>query len=130
MTRSLKALTILVALILVEFPAQPAAAVEWPVATPTSVDLYGASLGFSLEPGDIVTVRTPSGLVCGTCEVSTAGFYGLVHVYGDDPTTPERDGALPGERLELDVNGEPVRPAGAEPVWTRDGDRQRVNVAR
>ncbi len=100
------------------------------MATPASVDLYGSSAGFSLRPGDIVSVRTVAGVLCGACEVTTPGFYGLLHAYGDDPTTPVLDGAMPGERLELEVNGERVRPEGEDPVWTKDGDRQKVNISR
>jgi hypothetical protein len=118
-----------IALVLSAFAA-PGVGSEQPVATPTSIDLYGASEGFLLRPGDVVTARTAAGVVCGSCVVTNSGFYGLLHVYGDDPTTPAPEGALPGERLRLEVNGEQVRPVDADPSWTKDGDRQRVNIAR
>jgi hypothetical protein len=108
----------------------PGAASDLPVATPTSMDLYGASLGFWLRPGDVVSVHSAAGVLCGRCVVTNPGVYGLLHVYGDDPTTPRLDGAAPGERLEIEVNGQRVQAAGGEPVWTRDGERIRVNVAR
>jgi hypothetical protein len=122
---------ILVALMLRgPLPTATGVASERPLPTPTSVDLYGASLGFDLRPGDVVSVRSASGLLCGSSEVTTPGYYGMLHVYGDDPTTPRLDGALPGEALEVEVNGQPVTPEGGNPVWTRDGDRLRVNLAR
>ncbi|MFH0810404.1 MAG: hypothetical protein V2A77_08070 [Pseudomonadota bacterium] len=110
----------------------PGTASEVPVsATPTSVDLYGSSVGFALQPGDIITVYTSAGTPCGRGVVNTAGFYGLVHVYGDDPTTPEIDGGRPGDRLELEVNGRKVGSIGPqETVWTKDGDRQRVDISK
>jgi len=98
--------------------------------TPTSVDLYGMALGLPLNPGDTVSVVTEGGVLCGFFQVTKPGFYGLLHVYGDDPTTPEQDGALPGERLILKVNGARVTPQGTAPVWTRDGDRLQVNFSR
>jgi len=126
---ALSLFTIALATVLSAFAA-PGVASEQPVATPTSIDLYGASEGFLLRPGDVVTARTAAGVVCGSCVVTNSGFYGLLHVYGDDPTTPEPEGALPGERLRLELNGERVRPVDADPFWTKDGDRQRVNIAR
>jgi hypothetical protein len=118
------------AIILRAFLAASSGASEPPVAPPARVDLFGASIGFSLRPGDLVTARTATGVFCGSCVVTNPGFYGPLHVWSDDPTTPELDGALPGQSLRLEVNGERVRPAAGDPLWTRDGDCQRVNIAR
>jgi hypothetical protein len=107
-----------------------AAPVQGVVPTDRSVDLYGYSQGLSLEPGSVVSARTPAGLVCGECEVRERGAYGFLHVYGDDPATAPVEGARLGEVIALAVNGVAVRPAGPdEPVWTQDGARLQVNLA-
>jgi hypothetical protein len=108
----------------------PGTASERPMATSASMDLYGASVGFTLQRGDTVSVRSASGVVCGSCDVTTSGFYGLLHVYADDPATQLREGASTGEQLYLEVNGRPVKTVGTAPVWTRDGDRQKVNISK
>jgi hypothetical protein len=116
--------------LMLAMPARHACASGRVSPTPTSVDLYGEALGLPLNLGDTVLVMTQGGVLCGYFEVTTPGYYGLLHVYGDDPTTPEQDGALPGEGLILKVNGDRVTPEGAAPVWTRDGDRLQVNFSR
>ncbi len=57
-----------------------------------------------LRPGDVITAKTPSGLLVGEAVVNDKGWF-LLHAYGDDKTTSHVDGAVPGEELTFEVNG-------------------------
>jgi len=72
-----------------------------PKPTPLFIDFIGSCLINTKEsqPGDEVAVFTSTGILCGAVAVTTAGQYGVLHVYGDDPSTEEIEGALPGEEL-------------------------------
>jgi hypothetical protein len=99
--------------------------------TDRNVDFYGYATNFALEPGDEVTAYTAAGVLCGQCTVRQSGSYGFLHVYGDEPSTLQVEGAKPGDSIMLKVNGVPVSPAGPDqPVWTRDGDKHHVDLAR
>ena len=51
-------------------------------------------------------------------------------VYGDDPSTEVDEGAIPGDLLELRINGIRARVTGPdEPVWTAMGDLKQLNLA-
>ena len=74
--------------------------------TPYWVDFLGEKFLISDEPatiGDEIGVFTKDGLLCGVYAVKKPGQYGVLHVYGDDPSTPVVEGALPGERLIFKV---------------------------
>ncbi len=60
----------------------------------------------------------PDGVVCGATVITTEGQYGLLACYGDDPTTPEDEGAQPGDTIQLVVDGQ-VLGGG---TWTERGD--------
>ena len=88
-------------------------------------DYYSpASLGEGAVPlpvGAVVQVYDPDGVECGRFDVHTPGSYGYLHVYGDDPLTPEDEGAISGDTLAFFVDGTEyvaVPPA----VWL-EGDR-------
>jgi len=88
--------------------AAPAGAVvHFPAPTPTAqvMDLIGALTinGIPAQPGDEVAVFDPQGVLCGRVVVTTAGRFGILHIYGDDPTTPQDEGALPGDPLVFRV---------------------------
>lgn len=118
----------LLALLAAPAPAAP----EQPVFTSTSVDFYGQATGrLVLRPGQVVTAYDPQGVLCGRCTVRERNLYGFLHVYGDDPDTPEDEGPRVGERISFRVNGRPVRCAGPEePVWRGDGECINVNLKR
>jgi hypothetical protein len=93
--------------------------------TQTWVNFYGLAHwpdGTPLPVGTTVLAVDPNGAVCGATPVTQAGQYGLLACYGDDPTTPEDEGARPGDTIRLVVNGQVVGMA----VWTTHGDRQWV----
>lgn len=60
-----------------------------------------------LRVGDVITVKDSDGVLCGMSIVTRDGEY-LIHVYGDEPSTAEDEGAKVGERLQFFVNQNPV----------------------
>ena len=94
--------------------------------TDKNVDFYGYSE--MLKVGDVVDAYDPAGTLCGSFTVDTAGRYGIMHVYGDDLTTPGGKGAKPGDPITFSVNGSRVVPKNpAAAVWTSDGDSIQVD---
>ncbi|MFQ5859747.1 MAG: hypothetical protein ACE5LU_29480, partial [Anaerolineae bacterium] len=90
--------------------------------TQTWVNLYGPAHlpdGTLLPVGTIVQALDPTGVVCGAAVAMYEGRYGLLACYGDDPTTPEDEGARPGDPIRLMVDGQELGTA----VWTAHGDR-------
>ena len=82
-----------------------------------------------LEVGDMVTFFDREGTLCGKWVVRDKGAYGLMAVYGDDPTTEDVDeGAREGELLTVKVNGEEVYPFDGSPVFEREGETRRVDL--
>jgi hypothetical protein len=110
--------------------------------TNTWVDIYGLHSTFDgqpLQPGDYVAVFDPSGVQCGEFVVHTSGSYGLLPCYGDDPNTPEDEGAEAGDILHFTINGfdaqttaithdgTPV-PADSDIVWSQHGELWQVDL--
>jgi len=88
--------------------------------------VYGTG---DLEVGDVVTFFDPEGTLCGKWVVRDKGAYGLMAVYGDDPTTENVDeGAREGEVLTIKVNGREVIASGSPPVFEREGETRRVDL--
>ena len=86
--------------------------------------------GRPLPAGARVTAVGEDGRKLGEVRVQQAGWYGVLAVYGDDPYTPEVDGARPGERLHFLIDDQPaVIVDGDEPVWTGNGDLLRIDLA-
>ncbi|MFQ5854316.1 MAG: hypothetical protein ACE5LU_01540 [Anaerolineae bacterium] len=92
-----------------------------PNVTPTHtwVNFYGLT---SLPVGTTVRAVDPAGVVCGAAVVAHEGRYGLLACYGDDPTTPEDEGAQAGDAIRLVVDGQEMGTG----VWTAHGGRQWV----
>lgn len=93
--------------------------------SPYWMNFYGQIVdgdGDPLSGGEIKVYV--GGLLCGSGAVNNDGTYGLLPVYGDDPTTPEKDGASPGDALTFLANGSKVGTA----VWSEQGDVQRLNL--
>ena len=98
-----------------------------PTVTPVFIFIYGYG---PLKVGDEVAVYTNEGVICGKTEVKVKGQYGQMPVYGDDPLTGDVvEGARPGERLLVKINGEKVDYSeGDAPVFGRDGETYRVDL--
>jgi len=91
--------------------------------TYTWVNFYGTAHASDRTPlpvGATVLTMDPDGVVCGATVVTHKGQYGLLACYGDDPTTPDDEGAEPGDTIQLVVDGQ-VLGMGA---WTEHGDLQ------
>jgi hypothetical protein len=94
------------------------------------VNFYGLDVrldGQPVAPGTVIQVYDPDGVLCGEAMVTKAGHYGLLAVYGDDLTTPEDEGASPGDTLTFTLNGQPAT-MSHEAVWTAHGDLVPVNL--
>jgi uncharacterized repeat protein (TIGR02543 family) len=110
-----------------------------PDPTPYWVDFQGRVKvsGVDAPPGDEIAVYS-QGLLCGRLVVGQTGQYSSLHVYGDDPTTPLKDGATPGEALTFKIwdpstREEYVAQATAvtgeqPPQWTQNGDSWTVDL--
>jgi hypothetical protein len=85
----------------------------------TWVNFYGST---SLPTGTLIQAIDPDGVVCGAAVVTTEGQYGLLACYGDDPTTPEDEGAQPGDTVRLVAGGQELGTG----TWTAHGGRQWV----
>ena len=117
-------------------PAPTATPTATPAGTPITtnlwVDFYGTNSFFSGGPlpiGAVVRAYDPDGVLCGQFTVHTAGQYGIMPVYGDDPMTPEDEGARPGDTISFTINGVPATPLGPDdPIWTTHGDRRHVEL--
>jgi len=99
--------------------------------TPIWMNVYSSSSlldGEPLPPGTVVEAYDPQGVLCGRFVVAQAGKYGLMPVYGDDPSSPRDEGALPGDTITFWVNGNRATSTPAQVVWTTYGDLQRVDL--
>jgi hypothetical protein len=56
-----------------------------------------------------------------------AGAWGVMHVYGDDPATPEDEGADVGDAITFTINGKPAQ-VGGQAIW-QERVRQQVQLA-
>ena len=97
--------------------------------------------------GDEIGVFNEEGLLCGACVVKKTVQYGILHVYGDDPSTHEIEGFLPDQELHFvvwDAEGDieyPVsvdemtpfslgtfQPAPIPPAWSFDKVNYGLNI--
>ena len=86
--------------------------------------------GVDAQHGDEVAFFDPQGVLCGLYVVDDSGQYGVVHVYGDDPSTTEVDeGAGSGDVLtvkiwnaskEVELSGVCVRLSSGDPAGSFD----------
>jgi hypothetical protein len=107
------------------------------------MDLLGPAVdpdGQPLPAGTIVLALDPDGTVCGATAMAVDGQFGLMACYGDDPTTPQDEGAEPGDLIHFKLYGverwgvamghntAPVE-EGTSITW-QPGDRWAVEVGR
>ncbi len=87
-----------------------------PCVTPWWCDFWAIQPEI-LSPGDLIWVFDGNNVLCGETQVTeNRGF--LVHVFGDDASTLDRDeGAEADETVQFVVNGEPARIIDGDPVW-------------
>ena len=114
------------------FADSPAAMQQSPVRPTTEwVNFYSENSTLSGAPipvGSVVWAYDASGNVCGEFVVHTAGEFGLMACYLDDPTTPVDEGVEPGDLVRFTVNG---LEAGQSqlPTSIQKGDRFEVELS-
>lgn len=113
--------------------AIPGAAPAQVVPTSEWISLWSDDATLNSNPvpvGAMVQVYDPEGVLCGEFQVNSAGAYGLVPVYRDDPLTLDVDeGAEPGDSLRITIDGFPARAIGPDAAkWTGNGDVLRVDL--
>ena len=99
--------------------------------TPTWVNFYGGNSqidGAPVPVGASVQVFDASGVLCGAFTVRSAGMYGFLACYMDDPNTPADEGARPGESVNFVVNGIPAGSV-AIPGGVSNGARIQFNFS-
>jgi hypothetical protein len=72
------------------------------------MSIYSKSLtldGQIVPSGTDLLAIAPDGRIVGAGTVGADGKFGFVSVYGDDPTTPERDGLAAGEKFRIKIGG-------------------------
>jgi hypothetical protein len=99
--------------------------------TPTNQwwDVYGTDTSCAealVVEGTIIQAYDPQGVSCGYAVAHSAGHWGVMHVYGDDLTTPEDEGAEAGDVIAFTINGQPAQVSGGA-VW-HDRARQEVQL--
>ena len=103
-----------------------------PIITNRIIHVYGkaANDGTNVKVGSIIQAYTPNGILCGRCDVTAQGYFGIMNIFGDDPGTVSIiEGANPGDILIFTVDGAPVHIVSDEPVrWSEDGDTVNVNL--
>lgn len=103
--------------------------------SPEWVNFYSAhttSDGVSVPVGACIEAYVGT-IKIGYYVVDSTGYYGFLAAYRDDPTTPEKDGALPGDAITFTINGYPATPTGiysgiTNPTWTVNGDTLQVDL--
>ncbi len=83
--------------------------------------------GTDLPQGTVVRAYDPDGVLCGEVSVQVAGEWGTMHVYGDDPDTPEDEGAESGDLLSFTIKGQPA--ASTVPVTWEDRALRQVSLS-
>lgn len=103
------------------------AAIRTVFLTPTYawVNVYSLSTTVRGEPvqrGSVVLAYDPDGVLIGRTTVDRDGRFGVMALYMDDPATPVDEGALPGDAVSFQIDGEPAVVVSPDaPVWTANG---------
>ena len=108
-------------------PAQP----QQIAKTTIWMNVYSPSSLLDEEPlplGAVIQAYDAQGIPCGEFVVAHAGKFGLMPIYGDDPSTRLDEGALPGDAITFRVNGSEAASTPAKIRWTTYGDVQRVDL--
>ena len=84
--------------------------------------------GELLPVGTILTAYDQSGVLCGIDTVHTLGSYGFMPVYGDDPMSPEDEGADGGETIAFKINGRDATVVSGDGTFT-DQDTKQVRLS-
>ena len=95
--------------------------------TPKFVEVWGYTHPVQIAPeGAIITAHRSDGTQVGCYQVTVAGRYGLMRVYGEDENSPNVPGLREGETLTFQINGAPVY-AESQDNWDLVWRSQRDN---
>lgn len=82
----------------------------------TNCDFWGVQPDL-FSQYDTIRAYDPDNVLCGDTLVGPEGGF-LLHVMGDDFTTPEEDeGAVEGDTIRFTINSRPARVISGNPVW-------------
>jgi 5-hydroxyisourate hydrolase-like protein (transthyretin family) len=81
--------------------------------------------GQPLPVGTVITTYDPDGVLCGIYEVKVAGRFAF-NCIGDNPSTPEDEGAAPGDIITFYMNGILSNVTGGSAEW--QSGLQEVNI--
>ncbi len=99
---------------------------------PEWVNFYSNNTRFLDQPvraGDVIEALDPQHVRCGQFIVTDEGKYGYLACLRDDETTPEDDGADPGDVITFTINGLPAIASGPDdPIWISNGDLLEVDL--
>ncbi|RME45196.1 MAG: hypothetical protein D6796_10810 [Caldilineae bacterium] len=115
-----------------ETAAQGVAATDFFTPTTEWADFYGVATlsGHSAPRGATILAYDPDGVIAGAFTVQTPGLYGVMHVYGDDPRTPEDEGAVVSDTLTFTIADRPATPQqGKQLVWNGRGALSNINIS-
>ena len=92
------------------------------IKTPWACDFFGRQEDIFTE-NDTLEAFDPDGILCGKVLVVEGSNF-LVHVYGDDPNTPEADeGAENGDPIWFAINGDSLAVVGGDNIWVDRGSK-------
>ncbi|MGQ9517809.1 MAG: hypothetical protein ACUVT1_11130 [Anaerolineae bacterium] len=84
--------------------------------------------GQPLPAGSVIEAFDPDGVKIGRFVVVEAGKFGPMPLYGDDPYTPEDEGAQPGDRITFTINGLRALTSPARPIWSGEYGLMQIDL--
>jgi hypothetical protein len=92
------------------------------IITPFWCDFWGVQPDLVSE-GDTIQVFDPDSILCGEGHGTVEGGY-ILHVFGDDPNTTDRDeGAVEDDTMRFVINGVETTVIEGSPVWEYGGSK-------
>jgi hypothetical protein len=94
-------------------------------------DVYSLDSSYGGKPlpvGALIEVFDPDGVKVGSFAVTEEGRYGPMPIYGDDPSTPEDEGAQVGDLLTFTINGKRASTVPLRPTWPGEYALMRVDL--
>lgn len=87
-----------------------------------AVEFYGNITLRSIDEidGDFVEAFDSDGVLCGNFDVVNEGYFGLLSCNGDDPNSPEDEGAVANETITFKLNNVSTRASGNR-TWLSAG---------
>jgi hypothetical protein len=96
--------------------------------TPFFTEFFDSTTTYNGNPvivGSIIEAYDPTNLVIGRWRVTSAGRYGFMNAYGDEPGTPgTHEGALAGDSIKFRINGRNATVVAGDPTFTNQAIKQ------